>query len=326
VRQSRFGVKGYTPTPLGTLTTLFEFDLFGSGADAGQTTFHLRHAYGELGKFGVGQTWSPFVDPDVFPNDLEYWGPNGMANIRNLQVRYMPIQGDTKLTIALEKPGATADEGVYSDRIELKSVKAHFTLPDLTAEYRYGKSWGYVELAGVLRQLKWEDLDTTGPDLSGKQTGWGFNLSSKIKILPQDALHLQLLYGKGIENYVRDAPSDIGIKTSGNDSIGGVALPVTGFVGFYDHYWSKKFSSTIGYSFVKIKNSDGQKPSAFKMGEYFLGDLIYTPYKDVIFELEFQYLDRKNFSDGWTATDPRIQFSFRFNFSQKFYHEVKTTQ
>jgi hypothetical protein len=326
VRQSRFGVKGYTQTPLGTLTTLFEFDLFGSGADAGQTTFHLRHAYGELGKFGVGQTWSPFVDIDVFPNDLEYWGPNGMANIRNLQIRYMPIQGDTKLTIALEKPGATADEGAYSDRIELKSVKPHFTLPDLTAEYRYGRSWGYVELAGVLRQLKWKDLDTTGTDLSGKATGWGFNLSSKIKLLQQDALHLQLLYGKGIENYVRDAPADIGIKTSGNDSIGGVALPVTGFVGFYDHYWSKKFSSTIGYSFVKIKNSDGQKPSAFKMGEYFLGDLIYTPYKDVIFELELQYLDRKNFSDGWTATDPRIQFSFRFNFSQKFYHEVKTTQ
>jgi hypothetical protein len=326
VRQSRFGIKGYTPTPLGTLTTMFEFDLFGSGANTGQTTFHLRYAYGELGKFGVGQTWSPFVDEDVFPNDLEYWGPNGMANIRNLQIRYMPIQGDTKLTIALEKPGATADEGVYSDRIELKSVKPHFTLPDLTAEYRYGRSWGYVELAGVLRQLKWKDLDTTGPDLSGKKTGWGFNLSSKVKLFQQDALHLQLLYGKGIENYVRDAPADVGIKTTGTNSGEGVALPVTGFVGFYDHYWSNKFSSTIGYSFVKINNSNGQDSSAFKMGEYALGDLIYTPSKNVIFEIELQYLDRKNFSDGWTATDPRIQFSFRFNFSQKFYHEVNTIQ
>jgi hypothetical protein len=326
IRQTRFGVRGYTPTPLGTLNTWFEFDLFGSGVDAGQTTFHLRHAYGEIGKFGVGQTWSPFVDPDLFPNDLEYWGPNGMANIRNLQIRYMPIQGDTKLTIALEKPGATADEGVYADRIELKSVKPHFTLPDLTAEYRYGRSWGYIKLAGVLRQLKWKDLDTTGANLSGHQTGWGFNVSSKIKLLQEDAIHLQLLYGKGIENYVRDAPSDIGIETSGNDSIGGVALPVTGFVGFYDHYWSNKFSSTIGYSFVKINNSNGQKASAFRMGEYALTNLVYTPYKNVIFELELQYLDRKNFTDGWTTTDPRIQFSFRFNFSQKFYHELQTTQ
>src|SRR5205823_547686 len=39
VRQSRFGVKTYTDTPLGELKTIFEFELFGTGVDAGQTTF-----------------------------------------------------------------------------------------------------------------------------------------------------------------------------------------------------------------------------------------------------------------------------------------------
>ncbi|HQY88054.1 MAG TPA: DcaP family trimeric outer membrane transporter, partial [Tepidisphaeraceae bacterium] len=97
----------------------FEFEMFGTGADAGQTTFRLRHAYGEIGKFGAGQYWSPFMDVDVFPNTLEYWGPTGMVFFRNIQVRYMPIQGDTRLTFALERPGASGDGGVYSDRIEL---------------------------------------------------------------------------------------------------------------------------------------------------------------------------------------------------------------
>ena len=64
---------------LGELKTTFEFELFGTGVDEGQTTFRLRHAYGELGAFGAGQTWSPFMDTDVFPNSLEYWGPTGMA-------------------------------------------------------------------------------------------------------------------------------------------------------------------------------------------------------------------------------------------------------
>jgi hypothetical protein len=326
VRQTRMTVKSFVPTPLGPLSTWFEFDLFGSGADAGQTTIHLRHAYGELGKFGAGQTWSPFVDIDVFPNDLEYWGPNGMANIRNIQVRYMPIQGDTKLTIALEKPSGTADDGQYSDFIALKNVKPQLSLPDLTAEYRRSATWGYVELAGILKQLKWKDLDTAGPDYSGKQTGWGLNLSSRIKLLSQDMLHLQLLYGKGIESYIRDAPSDIGIKSTGSNTIEGVALPVTGFVSFYDHYWNKKFSSTLGYSFVKIDNSNGQAANAFKFGEYAITNLIYTPHKDIILELQLQYLDRKNFNDGWKATDPRIQFSFRFNFAQKFYNEPGAPQ
>src|SRR5262245_56090255 len=58
VRQTRFGVKTYTPTKYGELKTVFEFELFGVGVDAGQTTFRLRHAWGELGKFGAGQYWS----------------------------------------------------------------------------------------------------------------------------------------------------------------------------------------------------------------------------------------------------------------------------
>ena len=76
VRQTRFGVKNWFPTDMGELRTTFEFEMFGTGADAGQTTIRLRHAYGELGKFGAGQYWSPFMDIDVFPNTLEYWGPN----------------------------------------------------------------------------------------------------------------------------------------------------------------------------------------------------------------------------------------------------------
>src|SRR6185369_13599633 len=42
VRQSRLGVKTWVPTDLGELKTIFEFELFGVGVDAGQTTFRLR--------------------------------------------------------------------------------------------------------------------------------------------------------------------------------------------------------------------------------------------------------------------------------------------
>ena len=79
VRQTRLGLKNYIQTPAGELKTHFEFEMFGTGVDAGQTTFRLRHAYGELGKLGFGQYWSPFMDVDVFPNTMEYWGPSGMA-------------------------------------------------------------------------------------------------------------------------------------------------------------------------------------------------------------------------------------------------------
>src|SRR6476619_3064288 len=132
VRQSRFGVKTYTPTSYGELKTVFEFELFGVGVDAGQTTFRLRHAWGELGHFGAGQYWSTFMDPDVFPNTNEYWGPNGIAWFRDVRFRWMPIKGRNSVTLGVERPGASADLGQVGDRIELQGVKARFPVPDLT--------------------------------------------------------------------------------------------------------------------------------------------------------------------------------------------------
>jgi hypothetical protein len=135
VRQSRLGVKSSTPTALGDLKTTFEFELFGTGVDEGQTTFRLRHAYGELGAFGAGQTWSPFMDPDVFPNSIEYWGPTGMVFFRNVQVRWMPIAGDHDVVIALERPGASGDAGVYADRVDAEHQTA-VSLPISSGAYR----------------------------------------------------------------------------------------------------------------------------------------------------------------------------------------------
>ena len=241
VRQTRFGVKASAPTALGELKTQFEFELFGTGVDSGQTTFRLRHAYGELGAFGAGQTWSPFMDPDVFPNSLEYWGPTGMVFFRNVQVRWMPIKGDTNLTLALERPGASGDAGVLADRIELQNIKGRTPLPDFTGQYTYGGKWGYVRVAGALRKINWDDMLDDQYDLSGSATGWGLNFSSNLKPTSRDVIRLQLMYGEGVENYMNDAPVDIGIaRNPGNTAapIKGVAIPILGLVAFLDHGWN----------------------------------------------------------------------------------------
>ena len=325
-RQTRFGVRSMTPTDMGTLKTQFEWELFGTGVDAGQTTIRLRHAYGELGKVGAGQYWSPFMDIDVFPNTVEYWGPPGMAFFRNVQLRYMPIQGDTRMTIALERPGASADLGDAAERIELGGVTPHFPLPDLSAEYRMGRDWGYLELAGIVRYMEWEDLDVDPgeADLSGDATGWGLNLSSNIKASENDVLRLSALYGEGIENYMNDAPADVGVEFDEDDEdapIEGVALPVLGLVAFLDHGWNEKFSTSIGYSMIDIDNSNGQNARAFHRGHYAIGNIAYYPVTNVMTVAELQYGKRENFeaaageSEAFTSDDLRVQFSFKYNFS-----------
>src|SRR6185436_12708383 len=174
VRQSRLGVKSTTPTKYGELKTIFEFEMFGTGVDAGQTTFRLRHAWGQLGHFGAGQYWSSFVDPDVFPNTNEYWGPNGIPWFRNVQFRWMPLKGKNSVTVGLERPGASADLGQASDRIELAGVRPRFPLPDLTANVRFDRDWGHFQASGLVREIKWVDTVADDFDLGGSAVGAGF--------------------------------------------------------------------------------------------------------------------------------------------------------
>src|SRR5579871_32120 len=164
VRQTRFGVKSSTPTSFGDLKTIFEFELFGTGVDAGQTTFRLRHAWGEMGHFGVGQTWSPFMDPDVFPNSIDYWGPNGMVFFRNVQFRWTPWQTEnSNAMISVERPGASADGGLYADRIELQNIRPRFRFPDIAGHVRWGNKRGHIQVSGIVRDIKWDDLLVNDP-------------------------------------------------------------------------------------------------------------------------------------------------------------------
>lgn len=256
------------------------------------------------------------MDADVFPNSIEYWGPNGMVFFRNVQFRWMPLMGATSVTIAIERPGASGDQGVYANRVELGDVKARFPLPDITANIRRSGKWGHVQLAGILRRMQWDDMGEEEYDLSGSATGWGFNLSTNLKA-GKGTFRGSVVYGEGIQNYMNDAPVDIGIKNNFSDPdkpILGVALPVLGLVAFFDVNWNDKWTSTVGGSMVDITNSDGQASDAYSRGYYALVNLLYYPTSNVFLGPELQFARRENFSDDWCVNDFRIQFSAKYSF------------
>lgn len=328
VRQTRFGVKSTFPTSHGDLKTIFEFELFGVGVDQGQTTFRLRHAWGELGHFGAGQTWSPFMDPDVFPNSLEYWGPNGMVFFRNLQFRWTPYRrGESDFIIAAERPGASADAGQYAGRVEVAGVTPQFTLPDLSVQGRWAGEEGHLQVAAIFRKISWVDQNAT-PTLNLHDTvlGWGVNTSGNTKFDKKDTGRFQVVYGHGIQNYMNDAPIDVGVKSNpGNPTnpITGVPLPVLGIVAFDDHKWSERLGTTIGYSYENISNSAQQLASDFHQGHYALANLVYYPVENVMMGGEFQFGRRLNFADGWNYNDYKLQFSFKYSYSKAVPYTVK---
>ncbi|MBO9683087.1 MAG: hypothetical protein J7502_10545 [Flavisolibacter sp.] len=325
MRDTRIGFNNWSNTPLGKLKINFEFDLFGVGPNVGQTIFRFRKAYGELGKFLIGQTESVFTDVEVTPNTLDYGAPPGRAYVRTIQVRYSQTSEHNRWAVALEQPGATSDEGIYANRIELQNVRAQFKLPDLTAQYRRIMKSGYIELAGVLEWIRWKNTVISSIDLSGEELGWGFYISSKYQLNSKTLFKGQLVYGKGIENYLTDAAFDIGIKNNFANPfrpILGVALPVLGGLAFFEHKWTSKWSSTIGYSGVRIYNADAQAGNAFQNGNYAIVNLQYQPVSQLQTGVELQWGQRRNFSDGFSSSTVRVQFSGKYNISHAFYKNV----
>jgi DcaP outer membrane protein len=324
VRQSRFGIKFWQPTAKHDLRGIFEVELFGVGNDAGQTTFRVRHAYLQYNKFGAGQYHSVFMDMDIFPDSIEYWGPPGMILFRNVQVRYMPVMGDRhNVAISLERPGASGDVGRYDDFVAARAgLNARFPLPDLAAHYRYSDEWGHVQLAGILRRIEVDDTTGDAFDLSDQWTGWGLNLTTKFN-LGRGTVKGGFVYGEGIETYMNDATPDIAVLPNPIDPNdpglppGGAAMiPVLSASLFYDVAWSDRFTSTFGFSF-QDRDLDGMAvlPDAFKSGQYALLNLIYYPVRELMTAVELQYGRRQNFSDGWEYDAWRIQFSAKYRFS-----------
>jgi hypothetical protein len=339
VRQTTLAIKNYFDTPLGKVKTHFEFDLVGFGNDAGATAFHLKHAYVQVGKFLIGQTNSVFADMDVYPNLVDFMGPNGAVFSRNIQIRYTPIATENQtLAIALERPGATGDKGVYGSEFVYSSllddVSFRFQFPDLSSEYRYTDKWGYLELAGILRSVRWEDNNNDAYKIKGNAVGWGFSLSTKLRLQSRVNFRGAITYGEGIQNYMNDADADIGIIRQYNNTetpINGVAIPLLGLASYLDIVWSLKLSSAVGYSFMNNKTTEAQLSTAFKSGQYASINLLYAPIPNMILGPELQWGKRQNndfagdpffnlpAAKGNSGTDVKLQFSLRYSFNNTFY-------
>ena len=326
VRQTRLGVKASGTLHEKPYEAKFEFDLFGTGDDAGKTHMRIRHMYASWGPFLAGQTNTLFMDGDIAPNSIEYWGPPGMAWLRNPQVRwtFFDRNGFTA-AVALEHPSGDIDPG--NIRLIDENVAANLqpdeSLPDLTAAIRYGGKWGHVRLAGLLRKIGYETRNTTDNEPHGHQTGWGVDLTSAINIMSPVTLKLGAVYGRGIATYMNDGGMDLAPATSVIFTPGSIilvpraeAVKLFGLSAFADIQWSKNFSSTIGYSFDKVDNTNFQEPGAFHKGEYALVNLLWTPADPIMTGLELQWGKRTD-NDGDKGHDLRLQYSFKWAFSSK---------
>jgi hypothetical protein len=315
VRQSRFGVTGRFGPESDRIFTKFEFDMFGVGPDEGQTTIRLRHAYGEWGSLLGGQTHSLFMDIDLFPNVLDYWGPSGMVFLRTPQIRWQPVRGDTYFAVAIEHATGDIDPGQLReiDPALGDAVANDELLPDFTAQVRWNGDWGHLQLSGIARLLGYETLGTPDNEPSERTMGWGVNLGTNLKFGERDRLILGAVYGRGIASYMNDGGTDLGPEGELGD-LSPKAVPLLGVVGYFDHYWSEAWSTSLGYSRTQVWNTDFQSDDAFQIGQYASVNLLWAPNENFLTGVEALW-GRRDDNGGDAGDDYRVQVSVKYSFS-----------
>ena len=309
IRQSSLGVRASIPTSLGLLKTDFSFDLFGSD---GSTKIHWLQAWATLGMYGAGQTYSNFMDIDVFPNVLDYWGPSGMTFLRNPQLRITPLQRDgMTMAFSWELPYSAIDTGKVSELAPEfgNAVTPWNRVGDLVGSFRLDRDWGHVRAAAILRKVGYQVPATATGDPAGQFTGYGLTVTGSWNVYGKNKITYQVVGGNAIASYMNDGGYDL----APDASLRGTTVRSLGWHAFYNHFWAEKWSSSIGYSQHRQDNTGGQLDTAFHKGSYASVNLLYYPVKNMTTGLEFAWGEREN-KDGATGSTYRAQFSTRVAF------------
>lgn len=273
-----------------------EADFFGSAASGGDS-FRLRHAYGHLGRFTAGQTWTTFTDPSAVPQTLDVDGGVSNVNRRQGLVRWtQPFLFDG-LSVAL----AVEDPRVTVEAPPALPGEGRSQTPDFVTRLRLQQDWGEFQGAFVLRELGFQPLGE--PVLT--ETAWGFNFTGSFLLTSVTKPYYQITFGDGIGSY-RGAPDVI---PTGPDTA--AILSSFGWMIGLKQEWTQRLTSNFTFSQLSMGRAPGQDPDNLSDTTYLAVNLIANPYERVFCGIEYLYGIREDVS-GARGEANRLQMAFGF--------------
>ncbi len=292
-RQTRLNFDTRWQTDAGILKTFAEGDFFSR-----DDQFRLRHAYGQLGRFLGGKTFTTFANIDAAPATLDFEGSVSAITTRRAQIRWtQPLfnRDDLQLALALEDPFTVLERppgDVFSG--ETRTIS-----PDFVARLRRTGPRGNVQFAGIVRQLGFQP---TGQSVLGA-TAWGLNFSQVARLGRDDRFYWQINYGDGIASLVGDLPDIVATSSSSAELLG-----YFGWMIGATHDWNSRFSSNLTFAESHFRHVTNQPPSDINNLTYVAANVIWTPLDRVQVGLEYLYGKREDIS-GASGLANRLQFS-----------------
>ncbi|HTR40098.1 MAG TPA: DcaP family trimeric outer membrane transporter [Pseudomonadales bacterium] len=280
-RGSQLSMDVRAPSLPGDFRFYYQNDFFGSGG--GSMPYRLRQLYGQFYNVTAGFTYSIFEDPDVWPDTVDYEGPDSAIFARQATVRYMVPLGDGfQMNFGLQQPSSDID----TDNTTATAVNH---APDGGFNIRWENSErGHVQLAMIFRDLGANDTTLGNQNV----LGWGMNFSANLDTFGKDTLQAQITYGDGIFHFCNDnftytgfAGGDAAFNSAGQLKALAYVAPMLG----YTHYWCDDFRSTVSAGYVNLENQSSQTGAAYHQTVYTSANLVWQIRKRLSVGLESLY-------------------------------------
>ena len=276
----------------GDLMVFMEGDFFGGGGSelvSNSRHFRLRHAYGKMGNFLAGQTWSTFMDANwvLYPATVDFGGPAGATFIRQAQFRWTLNDG---LDLAIENP---------ENRVEGETTRD--TVPDIILRYaRAGNvSW---QVAGLAQQFEVDGGTADGET----ETNFGATAGVNFKI-GDNSISVKANVNSNRYTYY-------GFSNPAAVVVGGTIETIdhSAVVAAYNHSWGGGARTTIAYGMVDF-DTDFLSATDIDNISTFHINYRWNPHEQVEYGAEISMADQElvNGDDG-DAT--RLQFAVKYDF------------
>jgi hypothetical protein len=279
------------PNNPGNPRFVYNNDFFGSGSGM---AYRLKQMYGTIYNVTAGFTFSVWEDPDIWPDTVDFEGPNSTIFARQPTVRYMVKLSDKwQLNLGVQQPGAEID----TTNTDASAVNH---LPDVGFNVRWEDAErGHIQIASMFRQL-----GSKSPTLGDqKTTGWGINAAAGLNVFARDSVQLQFTYGDGVFKWANDNFSSSGFAggDAAFDAHGSLtALTYTAYLFGYTHHWSDEWRSTVSYGHVHLSSEASQSAAAYHETTYVSANAVWQMRKRLSLGFEALYgeMVQKNNASG----------------------------
>jgi len=307
-RESRLNLTYNDKSKYGDVKAFIEADFYGTKGEeniANGDGLRLRQAYGKVGNFLFGQTWTNFTDVESMPETLDFGNPAGMSSTRQAQFRYTIKRNAWQTSFAVENPESDFIDS-NGDSGETTGEKSD-PIPDFTILTKYSFNSGHLALAGVYRQI--------GADngfQSDKVNAYGVALSGTKNIYKKDNFKFRFNYGDGIGRYIRDAYKHSASLNQNNYKLD--TQTAYGFYVGYQHFWLDNLRSSLIYGLTEMdNNTEVIGTGENKKLETIHTNLIYSLEHNIELGLEYIF-GKRELDNGEAGYVRRIQFSTKLKF------------